>query len=176
MGGYSMIALINPKTASNVGNALRAAHAYSSAGVLVEGERGAKTLRGLPTNVSRAERHIPLTPVVDIFDARPFDCEVVVVDLIAGATPLPDFKHPRSALYVFGPEDGTLGYRHTARAQHVVQIPTSICMNLAATVNVVLYDRIAKQQRQGSSGVERQTENLGVVGSIPSLATIEATQ
>jgi hypothetical protein len=31
----------------------------------------------------------------------------------------------------------------------VVYIPTIGCMNLAATVNVLLYDRMAKQHQQG---------------------------
>ena len=30
------------------------------------------------------------------------------------------------------------------KAHHVVYVPTHGCMNLAATVNVVLYDRMAK--------------------------------
>ena len=65
--------------------------------------------------------------------------------LIEGATPLPNFTHPKRALYLFGPEDGTLGRKHTDRAQHVVYVPTRCCMNLAATVNVVLYDRQMKR-------------------------------
>ena len=30
------------------------------------------------------------------------------------------------------------------KCQHVVYVPTTGCMNLAATVNVLLYDRLAK--------------------------------
>ena len=45
----------------------------------------------------------------------------------------------------FGPEDGTLGPEILAWCRDVVYVPTRYCMNLAATVNVVLYDRAAKQ-------------------------------
>jgi tRNA(Leu) C34 or U34 (ribose-2'-O)-methylase TrmL len=57
---------------------------------------------------------------------------------------LPAFQHPDKVLYIFGPEDGTLNQRLIDRADAVVYVPTTGCMNLAATVNVVLYDRMAK--------------------------------
>lgn len=56
------------------------------------------------------------------------------------------FHHPERACYIFGPEDGTLGKSITDRCKFKVQIPTAYCMNLAATVNVVLYARLAKQE------------------------------
>jgi tRNA(Leu) C34 or U34 (ribose-2'-O)-methylase TrmL len=48
-------------------------------------------------------------------------------------------------MYIFGPEDGSLPQSVVDQCEHVVFIPTTGCMNLAATVNVVLYDRLAKQ-------------------------------
>jgi len=68
----------------------------------------------------------------------------VAVDLIEGAIPLHEYKHPERAFYIFGQEDGTLGERVLSYCRDVVYIPTSYCMNLAATVNVVLYDRMSK--------------------------------
>jgi len=47
-------------------------------------------------------------------------------------------------MYIFGPEDGTISQAVIDRADAVVYVPTIGCMNLAATVNVVLYDRLAK--------------------------------
>ena len=35
----------------------------------------------------------------------------ICVDLVVGATPLPDFVHPEKAFYMFGPEDGILAKR-----------------------------------------------------------------
>ena len=61
-----------------------------------------------------------------------------------GASALPQFTHPEKAVYVFGPEDGSLPQEVVDKAHHVVYVPTVGCMNLAATVNVVLYDRLAK--------------------------------
>ncbi|MDO7644738.1 MAG: hypothetical protein MUQ62_08500, partial [Reinekea forsetii] len=68
----------------------------------------------------------------------------VCVDLIEGATALSDFVHPERALYIFGPEDGSLSQAVIDQADAVVYIPTIGCLNLAATVNIVLYDRAAK--------------------------------
>jgi len=64
-------------------------------------------------------------------------------------TPLPEFTHPECACYIFGPEDGTVDQQIVDRADAVVYIPTVGRLNLAATVNVVLYDRLAK-----AAGVE----------------------
>lgn len=60
------------------------------------------------------------------------------------ARPLPEYTHPDRALYIFGPEDGSLDKEIRDWCEDVVYIPTTGCMNLAATVNVVLYDRLAK--------------------------------
>ena len=54
------------------------------------------------------------------------------------------YQHPGNALYIFGPEDGTIGQKVIDRADSVVFIPTIGSLNLAAAVNVMLYDRLAK--------------------------------
>ena len=104
---------------------------------------GARYTRA-PTDVGAAYRSIPLLHVDDLHGVVPFDCVPIAVDLIAGAKSLPTFRHPRSAFYVFGPEDGTLGREILSWCRDVVMIPTNGCLNLAAAVNVVLYDRAAK--------------------------------
>lgn len=140
--GYFAIGLYAPKNEHNVGGAFRAAHCYGAALMILDAPR----LRPHSSNVTKAERHIP-TIVGAICDHRPHDCPMVVVEIVEGAVSLPTFQHPQRALYVFGPEDGSVPGRIIERAQHVVSIPTRFCMNLAATVNVVLYDRIAKADR-----------------------------
>lgn len=168
--GYSAVGLYRPKHDSNVGSVLRAAGVYGAGMVAIDGARGSALRHA--SNTMAAHKHIPTFRTDDLISCRPFDCQIVVVELIDGAEPLPAFKHPERAMYVFGPEDGTLGYRHTIAAQHVVYIPGRACMNLAATVNVVLYDRMVKRgEWMGSSVVEHRTENAGAVGSIPTPST-----
>lgn len=141
--GFSAVGLFRPKTPANVGSALRAVDIYGAAFMAIEGERNKMIRHG--TNTTKTERRVPVFFVEHLEDVRPFDCQVVVVELIDGAKPLPDFKHPDRAFYIFGPEDGSLGHKHTEHAQHVVYVPGRSCMNLAATVNVVLYDRMVKR-------------------------------
>ena len=70
--------------------------------------------------------------------------KVICVELIEGATSLPNFIHPLKALYIFGSESGTVLQNVIDKSDECVYIPTNGCMNLAASVNVLLYDRLAK--------------------------------
>lgn len=115
--------------------------------VAISGERPNLYMSRLNTDTQKAYRHLPVLRVADLFEACPFDCVPVAVDLVPNARSLIDFSHPERAFYIFGPEDGTLGRAVTDKCKYAVKIPTNYCMNLAATVNVVLYDRLAKQER-----------------------------
>ena len=142
MRGYAAIGLDNPKNNLNVGSAMRAVGVYKASMLAVSGKRiGAGS-----TDTMKHHKHIPLLHADDIFDLIPFDCVPVAVDLVEGATSLVDYIHPERAFYIFGAEDATLGERVLSRCRDVVYVPTSGCMNLAATVNVVLYDRMEKQK------------------------------
>lgn len=142
MRGFSCIGLVSPRDPRNVGAVLRAAHNYRVAQVNIEGAKP-KALRSA-TNTPMAQRHTPVFLVADVLAYLPEDTKIVAVDLVEDAVSLVDFCHPPRALYLFGPESGTLTGRHLAAAQHRVSVPTRDCMNLAATVCVVLYDRLAK--------------------------------
>lgn len=139
--GYSAVGLFQPKTALNVGSVLRAAHCYGSALVALSGNRYKRS----STDTTKAYRHLPLLQVGDLFDAIPFDCVPVAIDLVDGARDITTYVHPERAFYIFGPEDGTLGRAITDRCRDKVFVPTAFCMNLAACVNVVLYDRHLKE-------------------------------
>lgn len=145
--GFACVALVNPKSAINVGSALRAAGCFGASLVVVSGVRPDKYVRRMATDVHKSYRHIPMLRVPDAFDALPYDCVPIAIEILPGSHSLVDFVHPERAFYVFGPEDGTLGRHVTSRCRFVVTVPTRLCMNLAATVNVVLYDRAAKTLR-----------------------------
>lgn len=143
MRGYAGIGLYQPKSGENVGGALRAAGVYGAAFVAIMGGRG-KVLIEHPTNTMKAHRHIPLFCVDDLMIVTPYDCVPVAVEIVERSYSLPKYTHPERALYIFGPEDGSIPPDVLAQCRDVVSIPTRRCMNLAATVNVVLYDRMAK--------------------------------
>jgi len=150
--GYAAIGLHHPKDAANVGGTLRAAHCYGAQMVAIAGARNDSIRHG--TNTPRAWKHMPTFIADDLYSLIPFDCIPVAVDLVPDAVPLPSYQHPQRAFYIFGPEDGTLGKAVLDWCPQRVMIPTRMCMNLAATVNVVLYDRISKAMRSARKQAE----------------------
>ncbi|MDO7640998.1 RNA methyltransferase [Reinekea sp.] len=139
----TLVALTNPKSPTNVGSVLRAAGCFGVDEVLYSGTRY-DMAKKFQTDTKDMHNRIPLTHVEDFFSAPSAPLTRVCVDLIEGATALSDFVHPERALYIFGPEDGSLSQAVIDQADAVVYIPTIGCLNLAATVNIVLYDRAAK--------------------------------
>lgn len=140
---YVAIGILNPKTPENMGVVLRAAGCYQAHAIFYTGERYDRA-RKFFTDTKNAGSKIPVTAVDDLLDRIPSGVRIVAVELVEGATPLMDFQHPERACYIFGPEDSSLTQDIIDRCDAVVYIPTIGCMNLAATVNVVLYDRLAK--------------------------------
>jgi len=137
------IGLINPKSPTNVGAVMRAAGCYQVDGVFYTGQRYEKAAK-FNTDTKNRVTSIPLTGVDSLITNILPETKVVCVDLVEGAIPLPEYQHPENALYIFGPEDGTIDQYIIDKADAVVYVPTVGCMNLAASVNVLLYDRLAK--------------------------------
>ena len=146
--GYACVALEGPTDAVNVGHTLRAAMCFGARMVIIAGAPAGLHVSRLHTDPQRAWRHIPTLQVDDVFDALPYDCEPVGIEITEDAIDLVQFAHPERACYIFGPENGSVSADTLARCGHVVKIPTALSLNLAATVNVVLYDRLAKSPRR----------------------------
>lgn len=140
MKGYACIGLDNPKFVENVGSAMRAVGVYGAKFLACTGNR----FNTGKTDTMKHYKQIPFFRVTDLYSIIPYDCVPIAVDLIKNAIPLPEYKHPQRAFYIFGAEDATLGYRITSWCRDIIYIPTRGCMNLAATVNVILYDRLQK--------------------------------
>lgn len=138
-----VIGLTDPKSPSNVGAVMRAAGCYQANEVRYTGVRYARAAK-FHTDTKSISQKIPLHAVESLTDNILPEQQVICVDLVEGAIPLPEFKHPDNAVYIFGPEDGTIDQEVINQADAVVYVPTIGCMNLAASVNVLLYDRLAK--------------------------------
>lgn len=152
---------MNPKNPQNIGAIMRAAGCFGANRVWYSGQRIEYAL-ARHTDTHSAAQRIPFDRCDDLSQACPDDSEMVAVELAAGATPLPEFIHPKHAFYLFGPEDGSLSAQLLKACQHAVYIPTQGCLNLAATVNVLLYDRLSKQpQNHADNWIEqhRDTNN-----------------
>jgi tRNA(Leu) C34 or U34 (ribose-2'-O)-methylase TrmL len=132
----------NPKFSQNIGHILRAADAYGASFVAYSGNRKATSC----CDTTKAIKRIPTVFCDSLWDVIPYGLVPVAVELCDDAESLIDFIHPKNAFYFFGAEDATLGKLTLERCKHKVYVPTSICMNLSACVNVVLYDRLSKQK------------------------------
>lgn len=141
---YCGIGLFNPQNIINVGGVLRAAGCFGASFVAACGIKYRKAV----SDTMKAHKQLPLFACDNLKDIIPFDCVPVAVDLVEGATPLQDYVHPKNAFYIFGPENGTLGKNITDFCKDKVYIPMKGCINLAACVNVVLYDRMAKMNKK----------------------------
>jgi tRNA(Leu) C34 or U34 (ribose-2'-O)-methylase TrmL len=155
--GKISIGLVNPKSPDNVASVMRAAGNFSVDGVFYTGSRYPRALRlntRQPDMSRKVSDNIPLAEVNDILDVVSDKMEIVCIEFAENAITLPAYEHPDNVLYIFGPEDGTISQHVIDRADAVVYVPTIGCMNLAATVNVVLYDRLAKSQQDLINGVK----------------------
>jgi tRNA(Leu) C34 or U34 (ribose-2'-O)-methylase TrmL len=163
----SAVVLVDPKTPYNVGSSIRACVIFGTPTLRWTGSRidramAAKVSRSAGTSarklrMPREERmkeyglHCDWqsangNPYVITDLCREHDLTPVAVEVMDSAEMLPDFVHPERPLYVFGPEDGSLGRGTLEICHRFLRVPSRnrTPLNLAATVNIVLYDRFVK--------------------------------
>ncbi len=150
--GYGCIALEKPNDAVNVGHTLRAALCFGARMVILGDAPDDLNVKRLKTDPGRAYKHVPVIQVKDIFEALPEDCTPVAVEMTDDAVDLTTFVHPERACYIFGPENGSISEEVLKRCAIQVKIPTVMSLNLGMTVNIVMYDRVAKASRRSQAG------------------------
>ena len=141
MKGYFGIGVVGISKAMNLGNLFRSALGFNASFIFtVNADFNPK--RALSDTADTAGQ----MPLYQFADAEalllPRGCGLVGIELLDEAEELPSFRHPRRCAYVLGPERGSLSPAMVARCDHVVRIPTKICINLATAGAVVMYDRL----------------------------------
>lgn len=141
MRGYFGVGVEGISKPLNAGNLFRSAHAFGASFVFtIAADRRVALHRA---DTSRTDENLPWYAFSDPADlSLPRDCELVGVELLDAAIPLPSFRHPLKAAYVFGPERGSLSPALAARCRHLIRIPTAFCINLSTAGAIVLYDRL----------------------------------
>lgn len=157
------VLLWNPKLPHNVGAALRACSCWGLEQLWWSGHRVTLDVAE-GERLPREERMKGYRNVEMTIDDYPFDrfesCTPVAVELLPGSENIVEFQHPKDALYVFGPEDGSIPQVVRRHCHRFIFMPTHHCLNLAAAVNIVLYDRRVKAIRDGTEPNLRMDELL----------------
>ncbi|MEB3827895.1 TrmH family RNA methyltransferase [Phormidium sp. CCY1219] len=143
-GKFPAILMYDPRDPFNVGAAVRAASCFGVSQVWITGQRCAKSIWA-QNRIPREEMK-GFADVDIILEARPLDyfenAVPVAVELLPACENLLVFEHPENAIYLFGPEDGSVpqSVRHIYHRR--VFIPTRHCTNLEAAIYLLLYDRL----------------------------------
>lgn len=156
------IGLTNPKFARNVASAVRGASCYGASHVFYTGNRVRVDI-DVSGRIPREERMRGYADVEWMRDDKFVDLLApgivpVAVEFTDNAENLFEFEHPEKALYIFGPEDGSIDQSFKSLCHRFVYIPTRHCLNLATAVTTVLYDRSLKQYRSGQRVISNYSE------------------
>ena len=137
--GYWGVALYQPQNEINWGTVLRSAYNFDANFIATIGRKYHRQC----SDTVNASKNLPMfhyESLEDFIQHMPLDCQLVRVE-VDGERHLEKFCHPKSAVYLFGPENGSL----PAIDQGVsVSIQSNRCLNLAVSASIVMYDRHQK--------------------------------
>ena len=155
------IALFNPKFPRNLGAVLRAASCFGIEQVWFSGDRiNLDEEKRLPREERMKGYDSTQLIQYDYFFDQFENVTPVAVEITPTSEILTTFDHPDDALYVFGPEDGSIPSHVLQHCHRFVTIPTLHCTNLAAAVYIVMYDRHMKRQLAGKEPIVPASEVL----------------
>ena len=165
--GYFGAGLVDCKNGFNLGGVIRAVGAFDGKLVIASGERW-KT-KGDWRNMDGEGAHLRFPcylGVKDVFDHIPttghgYGAQTVAIELTEGSESLVDFVHPKVAVYIFGPEDGSLPQEVLDKCAKKVYIPTEYSLNLYSAATAVFYDRAAKLTKAISESKEVACPDCG---------------
>lgn len=141
MKGYFGIGIEGVSKPMNMGNLVRSAHAFGASFIFTVNAH--YRVRDARSDTSKTHELVPWYDWEDVpAMALPKQCQLVGIELIDSAIALPSFRHPRRAAYVLGPERGNLSDEMLSQCNHVIQIPSSFCVNVQIAGAIVMYDRM----------------------------------
>ena len=126
----------------NIGTVFRNCICFNADFVSIIGPRY-KTIKNQASDTLKSWRHIPVYEYVDFDDFYkhiPHDCRLISVEV--DGEDIKTLSHPERAVYLFGPEDGTLSPEIPGKR---IKLQTEFCLNLAVTTGIILYDRMLKR-------------------------------
>lgn len=140
------IVVLYPKSTDNYGTLFRSAQNFGASFLSTVGAR----FKIQSSDTQKSWRHVPtfnFSCWKDFIDHAPVDWIPVAVEICEGASSLHNFQHPKSCFYIFGPEDSSIPPDILMEISRKVFIPSIRCLNLAVAGSIVIYDRIAKENK-----------------------------
>ena len=139
--GYVGVGIYNVKRTHNFGALIRTARVFGADFVFSVGTRNPQEQSSIGAELSVPLFHFK---TLDLFiGAIPANASLVCVELTPGALDIRTYRHPARAVYLLGPEDGTIP-DSILRAHDTVILPGAYPLNVAMAATVVLYDRLLK--------------------------------
>lgn len=153
VGRTPAVVLVDPKYPHNVGGAYRVCAAFGAQQLWYTGHRaesGWEADGRLPREERlRAYRHVELVRGEGRFLGQFPGATIVAVEVHPTAEVLTTFEHPENAVYVFGPEDGSLPRGIRTACHRFVIIPSDTALNLYSAVTATLFHRRMARQLAG---------------------------
>lgn len=145
MKGFFGIGVENLKTKENLGTLFRSAYNFGAAFVFVIGRRYCHQ----SSDTVKAFKSIPFYQYEnkeEFLGNVPKDCRLIGIEIDDRSKSLMSFIHPDRAVYILGPEDGSLSIKE--RCWALLTIPTHHCLNVSVAGACVMYDRLLKQENK----------------------------
>jgi tRNA(Leu) C34 or U34 (ribose-2'-O)-methylase TrmL len=158
------VILVNPKYPHNVGAALRACSCFdigqlwwTGTRVTIDPVKGERLPR---EERMKGYRDVQMCPCDQPFDRFDRSAVPVAVEVREQSECLTLFEHPDEAVYVFGPEDGSIPKALLRHCHRFVHIPSRHCLNLSTAVAVILAHRRMWRQLNGKEPILPLSEML----------------
>ncbi len=153
VGAVPSLVLCDPRYAYNVSMTVRLASCYDISQVWFTGDRvrlDVEKKGKLPREERmKGYKNVDIVNFERPLEAFPKDAVPVAIEVRPNSERLQEFVHPENAVYVFGPEDGSIPDTILRCCHRFVVIPTPFCLNLATAVATILWDRSLKQHLAG---------------------------
>ena len=146
--GWFGIGIVRGKSEANHGTLWRSAYQLGASFTFSVGARYSSRTEEL-ADVYKSYAKIPFLQFSDwnnFIECSPYACPWVAVEM--GGIPLPDFVHPKRAIYFLGCEDTGLPSSIVDHCHFHISIPASRTMsfNVATAGGIIMYDRLQKNQ------------------------------
>ena len=139
--GYFGIGAEGISKPMNFGNLARTAYGFGASFVFTVSP--GRRVETPDSDTPNSQNHMPWYSYKTVGEMQfPQGCRLVGIELTDEAINLPSFRHPTSAAYVLGPENGSLSPEIMDKCEFIVKIPTRFCLNVATAGAIIMYDRI----------------------------------